>query len=60
VLFFYPGALLKFEIIQQCLSDLEKETAMPLKAARLFYYNRDILEKIRTVVNGLGSKPYLS
>jgi hypothetical protein len=57
---FYPGALLNFEIIQQCLSDLEKETRIPLKAARLFYYNRDILEKITIVAKSLGYKPYLS
>ena len=57
---FYPGALLNFEIIQQCLSDLEKETGIPLKAARLFYYNRDILEKITIVAKRLGYKPYLS
>jgi hypothetical protein len=57
---FYPGALLNFEIIQQCLSDLEKETGIPLKAARLFYYNRDILDKITIVAKSLGYKPYLS
>ncbi|HZA65071.1 MAG TPA: hypothetical protein VE573_19490 [Nitrososphaeraceae archaeon] len=57
---FYPGALLNFEIIQQCLSDLEKETGIPLRAARLFYYNRDILEKITIVTKSLGYKPYLS
>src|SRR5215212_7597871 len=57
---FYPGALLNFEIIQQCLSDLEKETGIPLKAARLFQYNRDILEKLRIVAKNLGYKPYLS
>jgi hypothetical protein len=57
---FYPGALLNFEIIQQCLSDLEKETGIPLKAARLFHYNRDILEKLRIVAKNLGYKPYLS
>ena len=57
---FYPGALLNFEIIQQCLSDLEKETGIPLRAARLFYYNRDILEKITIVAKSLGYKPYLS
>ena len=57
---FYPGALLHFEIIQECFSDLEKETGIPLKAARLFYYNRDILNKITTVAKGLGYKPYLS
>ncbi|MDP8942188.1 MAG: hypothetical protein M3M84_06585 [Thermoproteota archaeon] len=57
---FYPGALLNFEIIQQCLSDLEKETGIPLRAARLFYYNRDILEKITFVAKSLGYKPYLS
>jgi hypothetical protein len=56
----YPGALLNFEIIQQCLSDLEKETRIPLKAARLFYYNKDILEKITIVAKSLGYKPYLS
>jgi hypothetical protein len=57
---FYPGALLNFEIIQQCLSDIEKGTGIPLKAARLFYYNRDILKKITTIANSLGYKPYLS
>jgi hypothetical protein len=57
---FYPGALLNFEISQQCLSDLEKETGIPLKAARLFHYNRDILEKLRIVAKNLGYKPYLS
>jgi hypothetical protein len=57
---FYPGALLNFEIIQQCLSDLEKETGIPFKAARLFYYNKDLLEKITIVAKSLGYKPYLS
>ena len=57
---FYPGALLNFEIIQQCLSDLEKETGIPLKAARLFHYNKDILENITIVAKSLGYKPYLS
>jgi hypothetical protein len=33
---------------------LEKETGIPLKAARLFYYNRDILEKITTVVKSFS------
>ena len=57
---FYPGALLNFEIIQMCFSDIEKETGIPLKAARPFYYNRDILEKIRIAAESLGYKPYLS
>jgi hypothetical protein len=57
---FYPGALLNFEVIQECFSDLEKETGIPLKAARLFYYNSDILNKITTVAKSLGYKPYLS
>ena len=57
---FYPGALLNFEIVQQCLSDLQKETEIPLKAARLFYYNKDFLEKITIVAKSLGYKPYLS
>jgi hypothetical protein len=57
---FYPGALLNIEIVQQCLSDLEKETGIPLKAARLFYYNKDLLEKITIVAKSLGYKPYLS
>jgi hypothetical protein len=57
---FYPGALLNFEIIQKCLSDIEKETGIPLKAARLFYYNRDILKNITIVAKSLGYKPYLS
>jgi hypothetical protein len=57
---FYPGALLNFEIIQHCLSDLEKETGIPLQAARLFYYDRKILENITTVAESLGYKPYLS
>lgn len=57
---FYPGALLNFEIVQVCLSNLEKETGIPLKAARLFHYNRDILEKLRIVAKNLGYKPYLS
>jgi hypothetical protein len=57
---FYPGALLNFEIVQQCLSDLQKDTGIPLKAARLFYYNKDILEKITIVAKSLGYKPYLS
>jgi hypothetical protein len=33
---------------------------MPLKAAKLFYYNRNILENIRIVAKSLGYKPYLS
>jgi hypothetical protein len=56
----YPGALLNFEIIQKCFSDLEKETGIPLKAARLFYYDNKILEKVTTVAEALGYKPYLS
>ena len=57
---FYPGALLNFEIIQVCFSNIEKESGIPLKAARPFYYNKDILEKIRIVAESLGYKPYLS
>ena len=34
-----------------CLSDLGKETGIPLKADKLFYYDRNILENIRIVTN---------
>jgi hypothetical protein len=43
-----------------CLSDLGKETGIPLKADKLFYYGRNILENIRIVTNSLGYKSYLS
>ena len=43
-----------------CLSDLGKETGIPLKADKLFYYDRNILENIRIVTNSLGYKSYLS
>ena len=42
-----------------CLSDLGKETGIPLKADKLFYYDRNILENIRIVINSLGYKVYL-
>jgi hypothetical protein len=55
----YPGALLNYEIIQMCLSDLGKETRIPLKT-EAFLYDRNILENIRIIANSLGYKPYLS
>ena len=37
------------EIVQQYLSDLKWEIGIPLKEARQFYYDKNILEKITTI-----------
>jgi hypothetical protein len=57
---FYPGVTSPFENIQVCLSLLEKDTGIPMTAARSFYYDKGIVESITAVADSLGYKPYLS
>jgi hypothetical protein len=55
---FYPGVTSPFENILACLSLLEKETGIPVSAARSFYYDKGTVERITAVIGGY--KPYLS
>jgi hypothetical protein len=57
---FYPGLTSPFENIQACLCLLEKETGIPMTAARSFYYDKRTVERITAVASSLGYKPYLS
>jgi hypothetical protein len=57
---FYPGVTSPFENIQTCLCLLEKETGIPVTAARSFYYDKGTVERITAVASSLGYKPYLS